>query len=180
MSQLKFLTYLGSLVIAIVASLFFFKGHITANPTSSKHLSQELFNEEARLWGKANGPVQARIDFLEQNGNRVRLEGQIRSTLLQLKVQWILPPGVQLVSGSLEETLQQPTDQATVHNRTLVVDVTWPLDTPHLVLRAAESNDPDAIGASTVFNLDPSLQDMEKEEIIRVHMQSRNVQKIVK
>lgn len=169
-------------MFVIASGLFVSRSFWKAPEThsSSVHSSHELMSEETRLWGKASGPVQARIEFLEQNGNRVQLEGQIRSTLPQFKVQWKLPPGVRLVEGSLEETIQQPSEQATLHSRKLVVEVTWPLEKPHLVLRAAQNDSPDSLGASTVFNLDPSLIEMEKEEIIRAHMQSRRIQKLVK
>lgn len=147
---------------------------------STQRFPAQLLSEETRLWGKAVGPIQLRLEFKEQKGNHVVLEGHIRSTLKNFEITWKLPEGVKLVDGQLNEPIQQASSDPTEHRREIVVDVTWPLENPHLVLRAAESSNADAVGASTVFNLDPSLEEMEKEEIIRAHMQSRRLQKLVK
>ncbi len=176
MSKLKIALSFSSITL-IVAALFVWQKHSTAvNDNKFAH----LFNEETRLWGKAVGPVQVRIEFKEQLGNQVTLTAQVRSTLPEFNLNWKLPKGVRIVSGIDSETIQQPTDSQIVHEREITVEVDWPLKNPHLVLRAAENNEEDAFGASTVFNLDPSVEDLEKQEIIRAHMNSRQLQKLVK
>ncbi len=162
------------LVVGIVFSTFSKKTVAEDAPHSTA-----LLSKEAQLWGKAHGPVQARIDFKEQSGDRVTLEGHIRSSLENFEIEWKLPVGVKLVEGQLQEKIQQ-TPGWKEHVRTLVVEVKWPLEKPHLVLRAAENQTANARGASTVFNLDPSMWEMEKEEIIRAHMKSRKIKKIIK
>jgi hypothetical protein len=176
MSKLKISVSIA-LTSMIFAGLFVWK-----KPTISQntHPLSPLFSEETRLWGKAAGPVQVRIEFKEQNGNQVTLLGQVRSTLPQFQIDWKLPEGVRLVSGNPSEVVQQEGDAQVLHDREITVEVDWPLSSPHLVLRAAENETPEALGATTVFNLDPSLEDLEKQDIIRAHMKSRNLQKIVK
>lgn len=179
MSKLKILSLVVFLAIGFYATTTtYLKNEKLAK--QNQRFPAQLLSEETRLWGKAAGPIQLRLEFKEQKGNHVVLEGSIRSTLQNFEVTWKLPDGVKLVEGQLKETLQQDSSDPTVHRREIVVDVTWPLENPHLVLRAAENDSDNALGASTVFNLDPSLEEMEKEEIIRAHMQSRGVQKIVK
>jgi hypothetical protein len=177
MSKLKTAAFFFSVLLLLSVGVYFWHKQST-DPTPHKYV--QLLSDEARLWGKAAGPVQARIEFKEQSGNRVTVKGQIRSTLPQFEVEWKLPPGVRLVDGMASESIQQQADTQVVHNREITVEVDWPLENPHLVLRAAESSDGNAFGASTVFNLDPSLESLEKEEIIRAHMQSRQLQKLVK
>lgn len=179
MSKLNsFVVVIITLIPVVIGLLFSILSPQKVSETSTTDTSA-LFSEEARLWGKAHGPIQARIDFKDQSGDRVTLEGHIRSNLENFEITWMLPEGVRLVEGQLNETLQQ-TAEWTEHVKTIVVEVQWPLEKPHLVLRATENQTPDARGTSTVFNLDPSLQDMEKEEIIRAHMMSRKIKKIVK
>jgi hypothetical protein len=139
----------------------------------------ELFSPEAKLWGKAAGPMQVRLEFKEQKGDQVTLEGQVRSTLTDFFIEWKLPKGVRLVEGQLKEKIHQDAEQM-VHSRTLVVEVKWPLKKPHLVFKASEKEEGESFGASTVFNLDPSLEQMEKQEIIRAHMKSRKIRKLIK
>ena len=169
-----------SKLIPLVCILIVLVVSYKTSQQQTQRLPSQLFNEETRLWGKAVGPIQLRLEFKEQKGNHVVLEGYIRSTLQNFEVEWKLPEGVKLIEGQLKDAIQQANNESTVHKRQITVDVTWPLENPHLVLRAAENADRDALGASTVFNLDPSLEDMEKEEIIRAHMQSRGLQKLVK
>ena len=176
MSKLKITFALVSIVLVITAVFYAKKQSHQADKQRYSH----LFNEETRLWGKAAGPVQVRLEFKEQSGNQVTLLGQVRSTLPQFQIEWKLPKGVRLVSGNLFETVQQQNDSQIVHDRELTVEVDWPLEAPHLVLRAAENSNAEAYGASTVFNLDPAIEDLEKEEIVRAHMKSRQLQKLVK
>lgn len=176
MSKLKISS---ALCLFALSGFFLWKYLSSASLPASVLTSENLIDDEIRLWGKAEGPLQVRIEFKEQNGNRVTLEGQIRSKLENFEVSWKLPEGVTLVDGQLSETIHQ-TPVKTLHKRLLVVDVQWPLAKPHLVLRAAENESPDSFGASTVFNLDPSLLEMEKEEIIRAQMKSRRLQKLMK
>ena len=176
MSKLKTTLSLLSIIFIAVAVFVWQKYSTAANANKFSH----LFNEETRLWGKAVGPVQVRIEFKEQSGNQVTLTAQVRSTLPEFKLDWKLPKGVRVTNGVASETIQQPGDSQIVHNREITVEVNWPLKNPHLVLRAAENSEEDAFGASTVFNLDPSIEDLEKQEIIRAHMKSRQLQKLVK
>lgn len=176
MSKLKISLILSLLILLPVGVYFTVKKQA---PKKNQHLSR-LFSEETRLWGKAVGPVQVRIEFKSQSGNQVTLLGQVRSTLPQFEIQWVLPKGVRLVEGSLSENVQQASEEQKVYDRQITVEVDWPLETPHLVLRAGEGSDTESFGATTVFNLDPSLEDLEKEEIIRAHMNSRQIQKLVK
>ncbi len=168
-----------TLSLFILLPLGFFFTIQKPTPKKTRHLSR-LFNEETRLWGKAVGPVQVRIEFKSQSGNQVTLLGQVRSTLPQFEIQWVLPKGVRLVEGSLSEIVQQASQEQKVYDRQITVEVDWPLEAPHLVLRAGEGRDTESFGATTVFNLDPSLEDLEKQEIIRAHMESRQIQKLVK
>ncbi len=176
MSKLKITLSLLSITAIAVAVFIWQKNSTDANANKFSH----LFNEETRLWGKAVGPVQVRIEFKDQSENQVTLVGQVRSTLSEFNLSWKLPKGVRVISGAISETIQQPADSQIVHDREITVEVDWPLKNPHLVLRAAENSEEDAFGASTVFNLDPSLEDLEKQEIIRAHMKSRQLQKLVK
>jgi hypothetical protein len=176
MSKLKITVSLISISLIAVVAVVWQKNTTKVKADKFSH----LFNEETRLWGKAVGPVQVRIEFKEQSGNQVTLTAQVRSTLPEFILNWKLPKGVRLVSGVDTETIQQPADSQIVHNREITVEVDWPLKNPHLVLRAAENAEEDAFGASTVFNLDPSIEDLEKQEIIRAHMKSRQLQKLVK
>lgn len=147
--------------------------------TETTHVESLELSEETRLWGKATGPVQLRIDFKEQSGDNVTLVASIRSSVPQLKIEWVLPQGVDLVSGQRQETLSQ-TEDLKIYQKEITVKVQWPLQKPHLVLRAVTTTNGKPQGASTVFNLDPSLHDMEKEEIIKAHIQSRKIHKLVK
>jgi hypothetical protein len=176
MSKLKITISLVSITLIAAVAFVWQKNATTVKADKFSH----LFSEETRLWGKASGPVQVRIEFKEQTENQVKLVGQVRSTLPEFELNWKLPKGVRVVSGVVSETIQQPANSQLVHNREITVEVDWPLKNPHLVLRAAENSEEDAFGASTVFNLDPSLEDLEKQEIIRAHMKSRQIQKLVK
>jgi hypothetical protein len=168
-----------ALLATLSFSLFINATDISQNATKKEEHFVELFNEETQLWGKANSPMQARIEFKEQQGDRVTLEGQVRSNLSEFYLEWKLPKGVRLVEGQLKEKIQQ-SKELEVHTRTIVIDVKWPLKKPHLVLQASEKETGESIGASKVFNLDPSIQQMEKQEIIRAHMKSRKIRKLIK
>ncbi len=167
-----------TLSIALISAGLFYWNKQAVNSDTQKFT--HLLSEETRLWGKADGPVQVRIEFKEQDGNQVKLIGHVRSTLSQFEVDWKLPEGVRLVDGTVSEVIQQRNETQVTHQRELTVEVTWPLEKPHLVFRAAENSSPDAFGATTVFNLDPSTRDIEKEDIIRAQMKSRHLQKLVK
>ncbi len=182
MSKLMTKSLLSStlLVLIVGTALVIHAQNKTTKATVSEQITSLELPEETRLWGKATGPVQLRIDFKEQHDDQVTLVAAIRSSVPNLKIKWMLPKGVELVSGQRQETLSQTEDIKT-YEKEITVKVKWPLKKPHLVLRALVDNGSGKPqGASTVFNLDPSLRDMEKEDIIKAHMQSRKIRKLVK
>lgn len=170
--------------IAIGTCVFFLQAQNKPQESASYKSIAETpapltLTEETRLWGKATGPIQLRIDFKEQHGDQVTLVASIRSSVPELKIEWRLPTGVEMVSGQRQETLSQTEDLQTFQKE-ITVKAQWPLKKPHIVLRALTTVSGKPQGASTVFNLDPSLHDMEKEDIIKAHMQSRKIRKLVK
>lgn len=137
----------------------------------SKNSTPDLSN----VWGKGRGPIQAQIVELASSARtgEIELEGQIKTSLESFQVEWVLPQGVTLVSGTLKETIT-PSEPQEVITRKITVRVGTLGKKTHIVFFPHIEKNGQRVGQSRVYNLRPSAEDAERTEDIKKMMKSRN------
>lgn len=103
-------------------------------------------------FGKARSDVAVRIIERENNGAQISLTGEISTQFDEMEVEWKLPNGVTLSSGSQTETLHRQGDETILRSR-VTVNVPNDLVVPHIVFFAYTMRDGVRVGHSRVFNL---------------------------
>lgn len=123
--------------------------------------------------GKSGGPIQVRVLEVEKDGDVVTLEGQVTSKLDNIHIEWKLPEGVSLVTGTLEETVTRSNNSSLI-SRTMVVKVAPGTDPSRLVFFAYVPRGNEKVGTTYVHNLRETAEEKEKTQKIRQFMKSRN------
>jgi hypothetical protein len=123
------------------------------------------------IWGKPNAPVLVKIQEIHKTGNIVELRGLVRSKYSQLKIEWKLPDGAELVSGELNKSVNKKPD-GSFAQETIKVDIGNAKDEPIVFIGFFEQNG-ERMGHSRVYKWNAPADHQVTVEKVRAKMKAR-------
>jgi hypothetical protein len=173
MSKLKIL-FLG-IAVCMAFSYAFFSGPHTffGKLLTSFHDSENQDNtDRSDIWGKARGPALVKIVETDKTDTVVVLTGMIQSQMPELKIEWKLPEGAELLDGESQAVALKNQD-GSYDNVSISVDISSVTTDEPIVFSAFFEKDGERHGHTRIYKINKSEADAERIENVKSLMKAR-------